>query len=118
MDVTVQTGDGWLGLDGTHSFLYLELIGENGKRSRESNVAKGGHYKDFQSGKTDHYVVAFKDVGPIRQLKVRLQENPSGGFFGGWTFEKITINNGDKTYTFGGQDVDSDGTVTVNAFVN
>ena len=33
--------------------------------------------------------MAFKDVGTIRQLKIRLQENPNGGYFGGWTFSKV-----------------------------
>ena len=45
----MQTGDGWW--DGTDSFLYLELIGDNGEMSGESNVEKGGHYDDFESDK-------------------------------------------------------------------
>ena len=49
MEVTVKTGNGWW--DGTNSFLYLELIGDGGKRSGESSVAKGGYYDDFESGK-------------------------------------------------------------------
>lgn len=49
MEVTVQTGNGFL--DGTNAFLYLELIGEGDKRSGESNVAKGGYHDDFESGK-------------------------------------------------------------------
>ena len=49
MEVTVKTGNGWW--DGTDSFLYLELIGDGGKRSGESSVAKGGYYDDFESGK-------------------------------------------------------------------
>ncbi|KAJ7370955.1 hypothetical protein OS493_028567 [Desmophyllum pertusum] len=82
MDVDSTDGDGWLGLDGTHSFLYLELIGENGKRSGRVMLRKVVTIRTFNQRKTDHYVVAFKDVGPIRQLK-------------------ITLKNGDKTYTFG-----------------
>ena len=39
--------------------------------------------------RTDHYLVAFKDVGPIRQLKVRLQENPDGSYFDGWSFDQV-----------------------------
>ena len=39
--------------------------------------------------RTDRYLVAFKSVGTIRQLKIRLQENPNGGYFGGWTFSKV-----------------------------
>ena len=49
MEVTVNTGSGWF--TGTDSFLYLELIGQGGKRSGESSVAKGGYYDDFESGK-------------------------------------------------------------------
>ena len=44
-----MTGDGWW--DGTDAFLYLELIGDNGKRSGESSVGKGGYYDDFESDK-------------------------------------------------------------------
>lgn len=47
MEVTVQTGDGWF--DGTNSFLYLELIGDGGRKSGESSVGKGGYYDDFES---------------------------------------------------------------------
>lgn len=47
MEVTIQTGDGWF--DGTNSFLYLELIGDGGRRSGESSVGKGGYYDDFES---------------------------------------------------------------------
>ena len=50
MEVTVKTGSGWLTSPGTDSFLYLELIGQGGKRSGESSVAKGGYYDDFESG--------------------------------------------------------------------
>ena len=41
--------------------------------------------------RTVDYRVAFKDVGPIRQLKVRLQENPSGGYFDGWKYKKVKV---------------------------
>lgn len=113
MEVTVQTGNGFL--DGTNAFLYLELIGEGDKRSGESNVAKGGYHDDFESGKTGRYLVAFKDVGPIRKLKVRLQENPSGSYFDGWTFSKIIIRDDGQTYTFDGRDLSIGHSVTVNA---
>ena len=33
--------------------------------------------------------MAFKDVGPICQLKVRLQENPDGSYFDGWSFDQV-----------------------------
>lgn len=33
--------------------------------------------------------MAFKDVGPICRLEVRLQENPDGTYFDGWTFDKV-----------------------------
>lgn len=63
----------------------------------------------------DNYLVAFKDVGTIRKLKIRLQENPDGSYFDGWTVAKITVKDGDKTYIFGERDVDPGETVTVNA---
>ena len=37
----------------------------------------------------DNYLVAFKDVGTIRKLKIRLQENPNGSYFDGWTVAKV-----------------------------
>ena len=37
----------------------------------------------------DNYLVAFKDVGTIRKLKIRLQENPDGSYFDGWTVAKV-----------------------------
>lgn len=33
--------------------------------------------------------MAFKDVGTIRKLKIRLQENPDGSYFDGWTVAKV-----------------------------
>ncbi|XP_058951740.2 zinc metalloproteinase nas-13-like [Pocillopora verrucosa] len=112
MEVMVQTGDGYW--DGSDAFLYLELIGDKGS-SGESSVAKGGLYDDFEGNAKDNYLVAFKDVGTIRKLKIRLQENPDGSYFDGWTVAKITVKDGDKTYIFGERDVDPGETVTVNA---
>lgn len=112
MEVMVQTGDGYL--DGTDAFLYLELIGDK-RSSGESSVAKGSYYDDFERDAKENYYVAFKDVGTIRQLKVRLQKNPNGSYFDGWTFSKITVKDGDKTYTFGEKNVYPSQTVTINA---
>ncbi|XP_032222683.1 low choriolytic enzyme isoform X2 [Nematostella vectensis] len=101
-DVTVVTNGGFFPEgEGTDAYVYFELVGKDGRKSGESDIASGGYENDFERGKTENFLVAFKYVGEIAHLKVRLEQRSS---LDAWKIDKIVIKDPRskiiKTFTY------------------
>jgi hypothetical protein len=86
-EITVVTGN--IDSAGTDANVYIWLFGANGDSGERVLDIAG--IDNFNRGKTDEFTLAIKDLGDLREVRIR---HDNVGEKPGWFLESVTVRNG------------------------